>query len=214
MMRRGKYAALTMLCSMFIGCGISLVPSKDQWYSKHYYVMQDYEWKAYKGLSSAGRLEFQKLFWEARSPASKQEFDRRVEYCTQNFKRENSKQPYNVDRAHVFLLNGKPNQIEYGQNDAWVQHNPSGVPIFTGVNDRTNEDVSANTAEVWTYSYDKFLIQYVFVFQPPSSWKMNQAVFSGNRYVGAFELQNKEDFYGPVNEDEYKAKLEDLKKIK
>ncbi len=43
---------------------------------------------------------------------------------------------------------------------------------------------------------------------------MNQAVFAGNRYVGALELQNKEDFYGPVDEDNYKAKLEELKKIK
>ncbi len=214
-MRSGKFWALALVCIMLVGCGISLVPSKDVWYSQHYYIMQDYEWKIYKSLSAAGQLEFQKLFWEARSPGSKKEFDQRVEYCTQTFKRENSKHPYNVDRAHVYLLNGRPDQIEYSQNDAWANQVGSGVPTkFTSVNDRTNEDVSANNAEVWTYRYDKFLIQYVFVFQSPSTWKMNQAVFSGNRYVGAFELQNKEDFFGPVNEDKYKAKLEEFKKIK
>lgn len=213
-MRSGKFWALALVCIMLVGCGISLVPSKDEWYGKHYYIMQDYEWKIYKSLSAAGQLEFQKLFWEARSPGSKKEFDQRVEYCMQTFKRENSKQPFNVDRAHIYLLNGRPDQIEYSQNDTWANHNQSGAANFMSVNDRTNEDVSANTAEVWTYQYDKFLIQYVFVFQSPSTWKMNQAVFSGNRYVGAFELQNKEDFYGPANEDDYKAKLEELKKIK
>ena len=213
-MKNAKFWALALVCIMLVGCGISLVPSKDEWYGKHYYIMQSYEWKAYKSLSAAGQLEFQKLFWEARPPESKKEFDQRVEFCMQTFKRENSKQPFNVDRAHVYLLNGRPDQIEYSQNDAWANKIGSGVANFMSTNDRTNEDVSANTAEVWTYRYDKFLIQYVFVFQSPSTWKMNQAVFSGNRYVGAFELQNKEDFFGPTNEDEYKAKLEDLKKIK
>jgi len=211
-MRSGKFWALALVCIMLVGCGISLIPSKDEWYGKHYYIMQDYEWKIYKSLSAAGKLEFQKLFWEARSPQSKKEFDQRVGYCMQTYKRENSKQPFNVDRAHIYLLNGRPDQIEYSQNDSWAT--TTGAANFMGVNDRTNEDVSANTAEIWTYRYDKFLIQYVFVFQSPSTWKMNQAVFSGNRYVGAFELQNKEDFFGPTNEAAYEAKLEEIKKIK
>jgi len=213
-MKSGKFWALALVCIMLAGCGIILVPSKDEWYGKHYYIMQDYEWKSYKALSSAGQLEFQKLFWEARSPGSKKEFDQRVEYCMQNFKKENSRQPFNVDRAHVYLLNGRPEQIEYSQNDQWASHLQPGAGVFESVNDRTNEDVAASTAEVWTYRFDRFLIQYVFVFRPPNTWKMNQAVFAGNRYVGALELQNKEDFYGPVDEDNYKAKLEELKKIK
>jgi len=215
MMKSGKLAALILLCLMLAGCGISLVPSKDEWYGKHYYIMQEYEWKTYKALSKAGQIEFQKLFWEARSPMTKEEFDKRVEFCMQTYKRENSKQPFNVDRAHIYLLNGKPAQLEYSQNDQWATKvQTSGAANFMGVNDRTNEDVSANTAEVWTYPFGNNLVQYVFVFQSPSTWKLNQAAFAGNRYLGALELQNKELFYSPLDEAAYKAKLEELKKLK
>jgi GWxTD domain-containing protein len=213
-MRIQKLSAIALICLFLGACGISLVPSKDDWYAMHYYIMQDFEWKLYKDLSPAARLEFQKLFWASRSPEAKQEFDNRVAYTMKAYKKENSRQPYNVDRAHVYLLNGSPVHIELSQNDNWATRMTQGVGVNASVNDRSNEDVSANTLEVWTYPYDKYLIRYTFYFRSPNEWRLDQAAFSGNRYMGALEEDNKLGLFGVTNPGEYKAKLEQLKSIK
>jgi len=204
-----KVTALGFIVLFLSGCGINLVPSKDDWYAKHYYIMQDFEWKLYKELSPTARLEFQKMFWEVRTPEAKAEFDKRVEYCMKAYKKENSRQPFNVDKAHVFLLNGAPVQIEYDQNTNWTMQ---GAVVAS---DRSGEDVAANTAEVWTYRYGQWLVKYVFAFRPPNEWKLvSQSAVGDSRYLGQFELENKNDLYGIKDLDEYKQKLEALKAIK
>jgi hypothetical protein len=58
------------------------------------------------------------------------------------------------------------------------------------------------------------MINYVFTFSRPNSWVINTTAFSGNRYVGQLELQNKLETYGIVDENQYKEKLEALKATK
>jgi len=213
-MKIHKLSAIALICLFLGACGLSLVPYKDDWYAMHYYIMQDYEWKLYKDLSPAARLEFQKLFWASRSPAAKQEFENRVAFTMRAYKKENSRQPFNVDRAHVYLLNGSPAHIEQSQNDNWATRATEGIGTSVGINDRANEDVSANYQETWSYSFDKVVIQYVFKFRTPNEWKLDQAAFAGNRYLGAFEESNKMGLFGVVNLEQYKAQLEQLKSIK
>jgi GWxTD domain-containing protein len=211
-----KAAGLVFIILLAAGCGIQLSPSKDPWFAQHYYIMQDFERAAYKSLSPAAKLEFQKLFWEVRTPISKQEFDKRMGYIADNFKKENSRQPWNTDRARVYLLNGKPAQVEYKQNDAWTMgiKEQAGGGGAAGIDDRTGEDVSANQAEEWTFRYKSFLVKYVFQFSRPNSYIMRQGGnIEGNRYLGELEIQNKLQTYGIVDEKQYREKLEALKAI-
>jgi GWxTD domain-containing protein len=209
-----KMAVLAFIVFLLAACGIQFSPSKDSWFAQHYFIMQDFERAAYKSLIPAAKLEFQALFWEVRAPVSKQEFDNRIDYITKNFKKENFKQPWNTDRARVYLLNGNPVQIDYRQNDAWAMRVVAGRGGAAVVDDRSGEDVGANLAEVWTFPYDKFLVNYIFTFSKPNSWVLNPATFQGNRYLGELEKQNKLQTYAIVNEKQYKERLEALKAIK
>jgi GWxTD domain-containing protein len=189
------------------------MPTHDEWYTKHYYIMQDFERQNYKKLSANARLEFQKAFWEARDPKSRKIFDERMDFVMKSFKRDNSRQPWNCDRARIYLLNGPPNSVEKAPNDAWgMQHGLGGG--VAGVNPRTDEDISADTLEVWTYRYDKYLVQYGFIFKAPNEWRMSPTEFAGNRYLGALETWSKENTYPIRNERDYNQKLEELKSIK
>jgi GWxTD domain-containing protein len=211
-----KMAVLVFMAFLLASCGIQFSPSKDSWFAQHYFIMQDFERAAYKSLSPAAKLEFQQLFWDVRAPVSKQEFDKRIDYITQNFKKENFKQPWNTDRARVYLLNGNPAEIDSRQNQDWSIRNfgaQSSGDAAAGT-DRSGEDVQGLMAEIWTYPFGQFMIQYVFTFSRPNSWKINTTSFQGNRYVGQFELQNKLGTYAIVDEKLYKEKLEALKAIK
>jgi len=214
-----KIACLCFVVGLLASCGLQMSPSKDPWFAQHYYIMQDYETAAYKALAPAAKLEFQTLFWQVRAPASKQEFDKRMAFILETFKRENARQPWNTDRARVYLLNGNPAQIEYKQNDAWAMGSggagAAGAPTrgAQGVDDRGGEDVSANTSEEWTFRYQNFLVKYTFQFSRPNSWVMRQENIESNRYLGALELQNKQQLYGILDEKVYREKLEALKAI-
>jgi len=198
----------------FISCSINMIPTKDEWFTKHYIIMQDFERQAYRDLSPAARVEFQKLFWEARDPESKKIFDERMDFVMKTYKRENSRQPWNCDRARIYLLNGSPASIDSKQADDWTTQFGQGVSGAAGVSDRSNEDISANTAEIWVYQYDKYFVQYAFTFKPPNEWRMAQAQFAGNRYVGALENQSKEITFGILNPIQYTQQVERLKNIK
>ncbi len=202
-------AALMSLSS----CGLKMMPTHDEWYTKHYYIMQDFERATYKELSPAARLEFQKAFWEARHPKSKQIFDERMDFVMKTYKRDNAKQPWNCDRARIYLLNGPANQVEMAPNDSWGVQTGFGAGVAS-LGDRTNEDISANTLEVWTYRFDKYLVQYGFVFSPPNNWHLTQTSFAGNRYLGALETWSKENTYPIVNPESYNLKLSELKSIR
>jgi GWxTD domain-containing protein len=214
-----KIAALIVGVSLLAACGVNLIPSKDDWYAMHYYVMHDYEWQAYKALGPAARLEFQKIFWTVRSEYAKDEFDKRVEYCLKNYKRENSRQPFNVDRAHIYILNGPPAQYQLQQNDAWgtasgTPASASGGQFSTGISDRTGEDISASMSEIWTYPAGNRLVNYVFKFRSPSSYQLQQSTADEGQYRGALEQSNKDGFWAIKDPAAYKQKLEALKAMK
>jgi len=213
-MRFTKIAALGLICGFFAACGMNMLPSKDSWYAMHYFIMQDFERKTYGGLSEAGRLEFQKLFWSMRTPGQKIEFNRRIAYCTDAFKRENFKQPWNTDRARVYLLNGSPASIDYVQNNDWVSKGATGGVGAVSTNDRLGEDIQANTLEVWSYPYNQYIVVYGFSFQPPSKWKPAPMTASGARYIGELERRNKLEVWRPIDGDAYIAKMNELKSIK
>src|SRR5512135_1667169 len=200
-------AALAALSS----CGLNTMPTHDEWYTKHYYIMQDFERQAYRNLSPAARLEFQKVFWEARDPKSLKVFEERMAYVMKTYKRDNYKQPWNCDRGRIYLLNGPPNDVEVTQNNDWATSVRSGIGGVAGGGDRTNEDISANTAEVWVYRWDIYLVNYVFAFRPPNEWRY---VSGTGRYLGELEQWSKDNTFGILNPNDYQLKLEELKSLK
>jgi GWxTD domain-containing protein len=189
-------------------CGIRLEPSKDAWYSQHYIVMRDFEKDIYVKLFPEAKLQFQNRFWAFRSPAARGEFETRLSYVMMAFKRENSQQPWNTDRARIYLLNGSPVAIDYQENSAW----DGGVisdPRYQS--DRSNEDIGARYGEVWTYTYGKYLVSYLFGFRKPAEWRLLDRM-TGNQFRGELEARSREEDYGISDLEAYKAELEKLKK--
>jgi GWxTD domain-containing protein len=193
---------------------VDALPKKDTWYTMHYFLMQDYERKAYKKLSANGKEAFQKLYWESRSPAAKEEFDRRMAYIEPTFKNENSAQPWNTDRGRIYLLNGRPAGVEQKQNDFWTGQ--VSVPgAQANVNpDRSGEDIQGRTLEVWSYNFERQVVQYAFSFSPPNKWVQVQISASGGRYIQGLELQSRTQTWGPLDEAAYKTELDRLKAVK
>jgi GWxTD domain-containing protein len=193
---------------------LNALPKKDSWYAMHYFLMQDYERKVYRSLSANGKIEFQKVYWQFRSPAVKEEFDRRMAYIEPTFKNENSSQPWNTDRARIYLLNGRPAGVEQKQNDFWT-----GQVTLPGAQanvnqDRSGEDIQGRTLEVWSYNFERRVVMYAFSFSPPNKWVQVQISASGGRYIQGLEQQSRVGTWGPTDEEAYKAKLDELKAIK
>ncbi|TRZ92799.1 GWxTD domain-containing protein [bacterium] len=178
-----------------IACGLRLEPSKDAWYSRHYIVMQDFEKDIYVKLSAEVRAQFQNGFWAFRSTAARGEFETRLSYVMTAFKRENSQQPWNTDRGRIYLLNGSPVAIDYQENSY----------------DRSGEDIGARSGEVWTYTYGKYLVSYIFGFRKPAEWRLLDRM-TGNQFRGELEARSREEDYGISDLEAYKAELEKLKK--
>ena len=198
---------------LLAACSANMIPSKDVWYMQHFIIMQDFERETYKALTEEGMLEFQRLFWEARSPESRQVFLNRLEVASKAFKKENSSQPWNCDRARILLLNGSPANVEYEQNDNWMM-SVTNDRQNSGISERNRENIEARTAEVWTYPYKQFMIKYAFTFSPPKNWKLATGAFAGNRYLGALEQQSKEQTYAIEDIESYTKKLEGLSRKK
>jgi GWxTD domain-containing protein len=219
-LRRGKVVgtglALAVLFAAAVltaGCSAGLMPTKDAWYTQHYYIMQKFEQDAYRKLSDAAKPQFQALFWEARSPEAKKLFDSRMEFILKTFGKENRSQPWNTDRSRVYLLNGSPANIDYKQNTAWATQVGAAAGNVGGTGaagtERSGEDVQAMTAEVWTYPHKDHLIEYTFNFAQPNEWRM-QIRTDQNRYLGELELYNRQTVFGPMNTADYQAKVEAL----
>ncbi len=210
---RFTFGAIVAIFGCLCGAASALgagIPKKDTWYTQHYMIMQDFERKAYKDLSEAGRKEFQALFWAARTPEARAKFQSRLEFINVNFKQENRNQPWNTDRGRVYLLNGSPASVDYDQNNNWAMTALPGSMATSS--DRTNEDVGANRAEIWVYSYDKYFIKYTFAFVQPNQWRITQT--TGNRYLGEFETYSRQVTFGATDEAAYKQALDALLKKK
>jgi GWxTD domain-containing protein len=207
-----RWSAVAALIFLLAGCGMNLVPSKDSWYMQHYIIMQDFEREAYKGLSDEAKLQFQELFWNSRPKESKEIFEKRIDFAMKQFRRENSAQPWNTDRARIYLLNGSPQSVDYDQTDNWQMRVSEGAGN-SGISDRSNEDIQARTAEVWTYQYRDQYIKYHFAFDRPKNWKLATGSFSGNRFLGSFEQENREQTFPIVDKETYQRELDRLKTI-
>jgi GWxTD domain-containing protein len=205
--------AAILLVMMLASCGISLIPTKDVWFTQHYIIMQDFERNAYRTLSDAGRLGFQELFWKYRTAQAKEMYQGRLEYVKKNFWKENSSQPWNTDRSRVFLLNGSPVAIDYDQNVSWGSVNLPGQAGAAGT-DRSNEDVQANRAEIWTYQFRQSFVKYAFVFVTPNSWKTTAMPASGNQYRGELEDSSRNVDFGISDLTAYQQELAVLEKKK
>jgi GWxTD domain-containing protein len=204
----GAFAAVGAVIFSVLAVASSVsaaIPKKDAWYTQHYIVMQDFERKLYRDLSTEGRKSFQDLFWAARTPEARGKFKARLDYVIKNFWKENSKQPWNTDRGRTYLLNGAPASIDYDQNVSFGSLLPGQVADSAS---RSSEDLGANRAEVWVYSYDKYFIKYTFAFIQPSQWRITQT--TGNRYLGELETFNKTVTFGIVDEASYKQGLDGL----
>lgn len=214
---RKRHAALAagtafLIALLGAACGISSMPSKDVWYTQHYIIMQDFERAAYRTLSEPGKAAFQELFWKVRAPNVREVFAARLEYVKKNFWKENSRQPWNTDRARVYLLNGDPAAIDYDQNVNFASTNLPGD--MTGATDRSREDLGANRAEIWTYMYDKNFVKYYFVFNQPNQWRMYSAQSAANRYLGELETYSREVVFGVENIPQYQEAINALEKKK
>jgi GWxTD domain-containing protein len=204
-------AADVLLAVWLASCGVDMMPTKDVWYTQHYSIMQDFERSVYRTLSETGKKEFPDVFWAARDPASRTIFQERLGYIMDAYKRENSSQPWNTDRGRIYLLNGPPAAIDVDQNTDW------GIRIGQSANsavDRSNEDVQAYRAEVWTYSLPRHDVKYAFTFVAPAGWKLSPALVSGNRYIVELENYNKTVTFGIRDPERYIQSLESLQKKK
>ncbi len=221
--KRSALGAGLLLAAVFAGlaatagCSVGLMPTKDVWYTQHYYLMQKFEQDAYRKLSDAAKPRFQALFWEARSPEARKLFDTRMEYILKTFGRENRSQPWNTDRARIYLLNGSPANIDYKQNTAWAMQAGLAAGNVGGTGaagtERSNEDVQAMTSEVWTYPHLDHLIEYTFNFAQPNEWRL-QIRTDQNRYLGELELFSRQVVFGPADPEGYKAGIEALLAVK
>jgi len=188
-------------------CGVNTMPTKDAWFTQHYIIMQDFERTAYRALSTEGRKAFQELFWAARTQDAQAMYRARLDYVIKNFWKENSQQPWNTDRSRVYLLNGSPVSIDVDQNTDWGSIALPGQ--MAQATQRSNEDVGANRAEVWTYPYNRYFVKYSFVFVQPTQWKVTN---TGDRYRGELEDYNKNVVFGITDLQKYQQALATLEK--
>lgn len=186
-----------------VNCGVKLSPTGDSWFAKHYIIMQDWERDLYKSLSKEGRERFKQLFWQYRSPKAQELFENRLKVIDVQFKKENYSQPWNTDRGRIFLLNGSPAHIDYTDSTRWYVSGD--YPL------RQEEDIQSRMIEVWKYSYEGGVVEYYFVFYPPSEWRLDSTVYK-NPFLKQFEEKNKDKYFGVVNKEKYEKELGELKK--
>jgi GWxTD domain-containing protein len=213
-MRRDRrwVAILFLLC--FTACSIKFFPSKDEWYAKHFIIMQDFEQKTYKELSTAGKQKFQELFWMVRDPLAEEIFMGRLDYVIENFKKENHNHPWSTDRGKIYLLNGPPAEIRHFESAGGVlvgSGRRRGTPVDSG-----RQDVSGIFFELWiypVYPYKIYRVTYQFSFMPPRQWKLDIDM-PDSTYIGELERYNREETYGIIDVEGYREHLEALKRIK
>ena len=213
-LHKKRTGILLLFC--FAACSIKLMPSKDPWYAKHYIIMQNFEWDAYKQLSQEGKIQFQELFWKVRDPKSQAIFEKRLEFVTKQFKTESRHAPWNTDRGRIYLLNGSPGEVRYDTDTSM-----GGIEVIstrgegdrTGVDvERSSQDIGARQSEIWVYPYRNYIITYRFNFSQPRQWKLAPQL-SESSYREEMELYCRQMVYRILDVKKYREQLEELKKI-
>lgn len=207
-----------LLLACFSACSLKLFPSKDPWYAKHYIIMQDFEWDAYKALSPAGKTQFQELFWKVRDPKAQAIFMDRLDYVTKTFKKENQSRPWGTDRAMIYLLNGNPAEVRYVQGEMGgiqvVSTRGEGGSIVGGQEvDKSREDIDARMSEIWVYPYKSYVINYQFNFVQPRSFRLSPNL-SESQFREELELYSRQVTYRIMDVKKYLEQLEEMKEIK
>jgi len=213
-MKYDKRWIVIFLLLCLTACSIKLFPSKDEWYAKHFIVMQDFERKTYKKLSPAGKQKFQELFWTVRNPEAEIIFMGRLDYVIENFKKENHSHPWSTDRGRIYLLNGSPAEIRHLESIGGVLVG-SGRRRGTQV-DLGKQDVGGRLFELWIYPvhpYIVYRVTYQFSFSPPRQWKLDSQL-SESTYIGELERYSREVTYEIIDVEKYREQLEELKRIK
>jgi hypothetical protein len=186
---------------------------KDSWYAQHYFLMQDYERKAYKGLSITAAWNSRRCTGNSVRRPRKRSSTGRIAYIMPTFKNENSAQPWNTDRA--------ASTSSTAGRRAWSRRLTTTGPARSrcpAASQRQpgphREDIQGRTLEIWTYPSERQVVVYGFSFSPPNKWVQAQISASGGRYIQGLEKRSRIETWGPSDEDAYKARLAELKKIK
>jgi GWxTD domain-containing protein len=168
--------------------------------------MQDFEKKIYKDLSREGKKKFQDLFWQARESDARAEFVKRLDYVSKIYQKENKIQPWNTDRARIYLLNGNPAVIDYTEGTHSLRTPPT--------RDSEPEDIQSRIEEVWTYPYRSFFVYYRFNFIPPGEWRLDTWWYL-DPHVGELEQENKDTVFAIARDmEQYRTELANLEKRK
>jgi GWxTD domain-containing protein len=203
-----KWAVLLSL-AVVVGCGVNLLPTKDEWFAVHYFIMQDFEKTIYLELASEDKLKFQTMFWEARTSEARQEFQKRLEYVNKAHKDENPSQPWNSDRSRIYLLNGPPAYISEVKGFDTNDYRGGDPDKKYTVVSRSGEDIMSMTAVVWQYQGKDRPIRYTFQHASPREYRLQ----SIGQYEKELENFNKNTLYRIVDQEKYAAGLQSLKKI-
>jgi len=209
-----KKWAVLLIFAVVAGCAINLHPTIDDWFTLHYFIMQDFEKTLYKDLAVEDRAKFQTMFWEARTSKARQEFKNRLDYVNKFHKNENSTQPWNSDRSRIFLLHGLPAQIT--ETKGFDNNDYRGGAIGGGgaasgfaTVDRSGEDITSMTAIIWQYQYKEQAIRYTFQHSTPREFKM----LNIGQFEKEYEQFSKDTQYQIVDKEKYTLGLKSLKKL-
>lgn len=204
-----KWAVLLSF-AILVGCGVNLLPTKDEWFALHYFIMQDFEKTTYRDLTPEDRAKFQTMFWEARTSEARQEFQKRLEYVNKVHKNENPLQPWNTDRSRIYLLNGPPAYISEVKGFDTNDYRGGDPDKKYTVVSRSGEDITSMTAVVWQYQHKEQPVRYTFQHSSPREYKLQ----SIGQFEKEFEQFNKDTLYRIVDKEKYAAGLQSLKKSK
>ncbi len=169
-------------------CGINTMPSHDEWYTKHYYIMQDFERQTYKELSPAARLEFQTAFWEARDPKSKKVFDKRMTLRDEDVQ-EGQLQPAVELRPGPHLPSQWSAEQRRGQQNAnWAMGASRSRRRHLHQRRRPHQRrYLRQHVRALDIPVDIYLVSYVFTFRSPNEWRYSSGTGTLPRRPGRVE---------------------------
>ena len=190
-----------IVCAAVSSCTPTWLPPRDAWLARHFVIMEDFEKTAYTGLRPEGKGRFQTLFWEVRDPGAQDIFEERMALISKAFRRENSARPWDTDRGRIYLLNGPPLEIIYGESLKTVS-----APVSA---DAFEEAVDGISMESWLYLFENVFIVYRFFFRPPNEWRIGPGTYN-DVLLRDLEARSREEFFGIPDIETYRIELEHL----